>query len=387
MVSSYNYLDPTGSIKTESDAKNFIKTQINYWKNLKSYNQIKSILPQYSINGRSADFLSEFNSDSESQFKYAIELFKNKILFTKNSEYWGKIFNEDFNEDYSAGLYYQYCINISITRSVIGKPNVNNTNFNLGLIDGAIFYNTPIHRTLENIKELKYKIEEIKGSIDNYIDDVNDKKSEFDDTISTLSESLKTEKDTIAKSIIDKGDKLKMVLDNQVENIITTLNKKSEEIKVNKDLFNSISSLWGGAITDHQLAKEIFRNIGIFYGVLFLLAIFLVYNSIINIDFKVIKEQQFILIFTLTTALAVVFWIGRLISKSYTTHQHLEISAKEKKAFIETYITLISDNNIKQDERIIMLQTIFKPSSDGLVKEEASPSSSFMEAIARQLSK
>ena len=71
--------------------------------------------------------------------------------------------------------------------------------------------------------------------------------------------------------------------------------------------------------------------------------------------------------------LTIAFWIGRLISRTYVSQTHLAIDAEERATMVETYLALTKENQISNDERILVLTSLFRASSDGLVKDDGAP--------------
>lgn len=86
-----------------------------------------------------------------------------------------------------------------------------------------------------------------------------------------------------------------------------------------------------------------------------------------------------IVVFLLTIA----FWIGRLISRTYVSQSHLAIDAEERAIMVQTYLALTNDNKIETSERSLVLAALFRASSDGLVKDDASPDMSIAGIASR----
>jgi len=71
--------------------------------------------------------------------------------------------------------------------------------------------------------------------------------------------------------------------------------------------------------------------------------------------------------------LTIIFWIGRLISRTYVSERHLAIDAEERAVMVETYLALTQENKIDTSERVLVLGSLFRASSDGLVKDDGAP--------------
>jgi len=78
-----------------------------------------------------------------------------------------------------------------------------------------------------------------------------------------------------------------------------------------------------------------------------------------------------------TISLAVttgVIWATRVFVRNYLSEQHLYIDAEERATMIQTHLALIEGGQNDPDERKILLQAIFRPTADGMVKDDAAPS-------------
>lgn len=70
----------------------------------------------------------------------------------------------------------------------------------------------------------------------------------------------------------------------------------------------------------------------------------------------------------LSASLAI--WGLRFSSKLYLSERHLAIGAAERKAFTESYLALVSDQVISSEQEAIVLAALFRPSSDGVIKDD-----------------
>ena len=75
------------------------------------------------------------------------------------------------------------------------------------------------------------------------------------------------------------------------------------------------------------------------------------------------------------------FWIIRLIARLALSSHHLKIDADERNIMMQTYLALIQGGGASENEREIILQTLFKPTSDGIVKEDPQIELPFLNAV------
>lgn len=69
-------------------------------------------------------------------------------------------------------------------------------------------------------------------------------------------------------------------------------------------------------------------------------------------------------------------WAIRLVVRSYLSNLHLAGDAAERRVMIQTYLSLLEDGAAVGDQdRQLILQALFRPASDGIVKDEGVPPS------------
>lgn len=69
---------------------------------------------------------------------------------------------------------------------------------------------------------------------------------------------------------------------------------------------------------------------------------------------------------------SLMLWILRLIYRVYLSHRHLALGARERQAFTQAYLAFIKDNVMAPDQVAIVLASLFRPSQDGIVKDDDS---------------
>lgn len=85
----------------------------------------------------------------------------------------------------------------------------------------------------------------------------------------------------------------------------------------------------------------------------------------------------------LATITGVVFWIGRLLTRLYLSEHHLRKDAQEREIMTTTYLALTKEAAAEDSDRQIILNALFRNSSDGIVKDDGGFDPSLAAAIAR----
>jgi hypothetical protein len=79
---------------------------------------------------------------------------------------------------------------------------------------------------------------------------------------------------------------------------------------------------------------------------------------------------SFILLATLS------FWFIRLLVRIFLSNLHLENDAAERVTMAKTYLALIRDGSLPKGDNIsTILAALFRPTGDGIVKDEGVPPS------------
>jgi hypothetical protein len=73
----------------------------------------------------------------------------------------------------------------------------------------------------------------------------------------------------------------------------------------------------------------------------------------------------------LTTSIA--FWIGRVLLRIYLSNQHLATDAEERMTMVMTFLAMARKKVLADTDRPLILAPLFRPGSDGIVKDDTSP--------------
>ena len=114
----------------------------------------------------------------------------------------------------------------------------------------------------------------------------------------------------------------------------------------------------------------------------------MLYMAIASVGLSVLTLAAFILItiFYLSTTIETVsprhisallaistfgVWLTRLSTKIFISNLHLETDAYERVTMVKTYFALLAEGKpLNKDEHELILQTLFRPSSSGIVKDD-----------------
>ncbi|MBI4388704.1 MAG: hypothetical protein HY580_00870 [Nitrospinae bacterium] len=89
---------------------------------------------------------------------------------------------------------------------------------------------------------------------------------------------------------------------------------------------------------------------------------------------KPLPEMPFLHLFLVVAATSIFVWAGRVLVRLLLSHKHLEIDAQERRVMILTYLAMLKEGRAPtDDDRKLILASIFRPSVTGIVKDDAMP--------------
>ncbi|WP_157947034.1 hypothetical protein [Thalassobius sp. I31.1] len=92
----------------------------------------------------------------------------------------------------------------------------------------------------------------------------------------------------------------------------------------------------------------------------------------------------------LLTLFTVSLWFTRLQMKLYLAERHMRLDAREREAFTKAYIGLLSAGDTSEEaaqQRALVYGALFRPGSDGTVKEEGGLDPAISAAVSKLLSR
>lgn len=91
------------------------------------------------------------------------------------------------------------------------------------------------------------------------------------------------------------------------------------------------------------------------------------------------------------TLLTLGLWFARIQMKEYLSERHLVLDARERRAFAQTYIGMLDHGDTVNDEakeqRALVYAALFRPGSDGIIKDEGGIDPSLTAALSKLLTR
>ncbi|MGB3456117.1 MAG: DUF6161 domain-containing protein [Litorimonas sp.] len=135
-------------------------------------------------------------------------------------------------------------------------------------------------------------------------------------------------------------------------------------------------AFWDKKAKGHDRKVRRLSLITVLLIVLVLVCVGLIISNLVSSDSPIADFGSIrgTLILSLTLVVGtMLFWTGRVLTRLLLGNVHLANDARERVSLIETYISFLSKGEMSEDERKFMLVTLFRPSTDGVVKDDGAP--------------
>lgn len=227
----------------------------------------------------------------------------------------------------------------------------------------------------QSFEQLRVKAEQLLGEKTTTYDALHRDYGSLAEDIRTASDEQTTQFDTAQTQ--REGDFEKLVNEHkqEMENLRKTFR---EEIAL-----RAPAEYWETKRTGHVLMARItggFSFAGI-VGAAALLSWF-VHDLLRNTTPNAAPETWRVAVLVLIGLFTV--WGVRLCVRMFLSHLHLTTDAAERVVMVRTYLSLLEGDRLaSKEDRQLILQALFRPASDGIVKDEGLPPSMF-EFLTRQ---
>lgn len=225
-----------------------------------------------------------------------------------------------------------------------------------------------------SFEQLRVKAESLVGEKSTAYDALHRDYTTLADTVRRAAEESKTQFDDAQGQ--RGGDFEKLVADHKQE--MESLRKTfREEIAL-----RAPATYWDDKRKEHERLSKITG--GISFGGIALAAGglgWLIHDLLRTAQPNTAPEAWRVAVLVLVGLFAV--WGVRLVVRMFLSHLHLATDAAERVVMARTYLSLLEGDRLaSKEDRQLILQALFRPASDGIVKDEGIPPS-FLELLTR----
>ena len=149
----------------------------------------------------------------------------------------------------------------------------------------------------------------------------------------------------------------------------------------------SPAKYWAKKRTDHQKATYIMAIVTISVAIS---AVWIFIHTILNFHelkwlFGSTEPLGIVKQFSILLAISTIgVWLTRLSAKIFISNLHLKMDAEERTTMFRTYFSLLTEGKaLTDDNRQLILETLFRPTSTGIVKDDGP--TNILETLAKAL--
>lgn len=168
------------------------------------------------------------------------------------------------------------------------------------------------------------------------------------------------------------NDTLQLNVQGNVVDAISSIRTVEETYRVSMGLKAPVE-YWRDKAEKHRTAEgKAFTHLLFFFPIAFMVfasAFGLAAYLLLDAD-KVHQTVYLIVAAGLASMAALIFWVGRLLTKLYLSQHHLRHDADERAVMTTTYLALTHESAATEEDKKIILASLFRPTSDGLVKDD-----------------
>lgn len=208
----------------------------------------------------------------------------------------------------------------------------------------------------------------------------------LEDKRGAIAEEWKALSESVNNRIDDHGARLQQDSDAAIERIETTRKAYQEFMHLGASV-----DYWNTKAAAHEANSSKLQRTLIWFassaGVV--LAIFLGYLGFLGIGVALHKDASpaapLLFIGIGLVATTGVMWVGRVLVRLFLSEHHLAIDARERAVMAQTFLALTNEGKIEPSERALVLAPMFRPTADGIVKDDGAPDATIAGHLSRML--
>ncbi|RVJ68176.1 hypothetical protein CN167_29365 [Sinorhizobium medicae] len=183
-----------------------------------------------------------------------------------------------------------------------------------------------------------------------------------------------------------------------VDQLLTEVHQKTEtaisDLRATEILYKEHMRLkgpveyWSAKATEHRKSARAYRLALLWFSgvasVGLVIALSVIASHAIEIATKDKPPAVYLVLVTLGVVMStIIFWAARILTRLFLSEHHLAIDADERAIMTQTYLALTAEGQATENERSIVLGSLFRPTADGIVKDDAAPDFSPASLLSR----
>lgn len=174
-----------------------------------------------------------------------------------------------------------------------------------------------------------------------------------------------------------RGDRFQAAKDHDVAEAIErireteALYREKMQLKAPVDYWTDKAEVHRNNALDHRWNLVLFATFG---SISVVLALILITKYATLFAIENAPAGVYLSLATLGIAITTMaFWAARILTRLFLSEHHLSIDAQERAIMAKTYLALTADGAVDEKERSLVLASLFRPTTDGIVKDDAAP--------------
>jgi Family of unknown function (DUF6161) len=200
---------------------------------------------------------------------------------------------------------------------------------------------------------------------------------------------LNSDGEALLKKQQSDGETLLKKQDTLFAELVTTTKNEWQNLKTTYDAELAIRApvlYWKKKTTSHLILSWVFAGLAIIVGGVIFYSIFREVKTLLTPPVGVANPEQwhpeYWRLALLTASGLFGVWIVRIVVRLFLSNVHLHTDAKERVTMVQTYLALLRRGKITKDDERLILQTLFRPTSTGIMKDDGVPLTA-LEAISK----
>lgn len=183
-------------------------------------------------------------------------------------------------------------------------------------------------------------------------------------------ESLATKEKLLDGLHVEQGEEFKKLIERHEANLKAIENAYDQKLALLKPV-----KYWNARNKSHGVkAKNFAISSGVMGVVILLLLGWLAYKIFINVPVGEKPQVWQVGVFSVAAFFGI--WVERLLVRLFISNIHLATDAEERVTMLQTYLSIIREGSeFAPEDKKLILERLFHPAADGLVKDDAAPPS------------
>ncbi len=191
-------------------------------------------------------------------------------------------------------------------------------------------------------------------------------------------EALEAKANLLDDLHVGQGDEFKKLIETHEANLKAIENAYDQKLALWKPV-----EYWQARGISHGKKATKFAIASGVAGVVILFALgWLAYEIFLNVPLNEKPQVWQVVVFSVAAFFGI--WLERMLVRLFVSNMHLATDADERVTMLQTYLSIIREGSaFAPDDKKLILERLFHPAADGLVKDDAAPPS-LLEMMSRK---